>query len=226
MIITHKNTGTLGDFSTQLPLLSSLKDKGEYIHLSLPKEYEKFNGLKDLLLYQEFIDEVDFLDLVGDTDIQAHACEEARPCRARYMCKKLGLDINTNLLLQCPDQNVSDEYLQKPIIIDKNTPGRDRPIMKRSNLFPEDKYIYLNFDNHDIIYNINICRKTKQKIFCCLTGFPVLLQFFNDIEFTIVWFSREDQENLSIPFYGENSPYYETYFENKNVKLEYWKDIK
>ena len=165
MIITHKDTGTHGDFSTQLPLLSSLKQRGEYIHLSLPKAYEKFNGLKNFLLYQEFIDEIDFLDLIGDIDIQAHICNEPRPCRARYMSKKLGFDINTKLSLFCPDTSVSDEYLQKPLIIDKNTPDRNRPIMKRSGLFPENEYTYLNFDNHDIIYNINICRKTKQKIF-------------------------------------------------------------
>lgn len=226
MIITHKNTGTLGDFATQLPLLSALKANKEYIHLSLPKKYRNFSGLKVFLETQDFIDEVDFDDRKGDLDIQAHLCNADRPCRARYTANQLNLQITPNINIKYKNIDIPKEFLNLPIVIDKNTPNNNRPIMAKSGSFPLDKYLYLKFDDkHDINFNINICAKTNCPIYACLTGFPVLLQYFQNIYVNIVWFSRQDQLDLSIPFYGESKPFYETYFALPNLSLIYWKDL-
>tara|TARA_B100001778_G_scaffold334458_1_gene345891 strand:- start:1989 stop:2678 length:690 start_codon:yes stop_codon:yes gene_type:complete len=227
MIVTHKNTGTLGDFIALLPLVSSLKKREKYIHLSLPKRYSVFSGLKNFLLYQNFIDEVDFLDTKGDLDIQAHRCDEPRPCRARCEALRLGLSIDENLILNYKDVDIPFDKLSMPIVIDKNTPNNDRPIMRRCGKFPDDRYKYIKFDkNFDINYNVNLCVKNTNPIYSCLTGFGVLLQFFKSIDLNIVWFNREDQKSLGVPFYEETKPFYDTYFDKPNICLKYWKDIK
>lgn len=226
MIITHKHTGTLGDFATQLPLISALKNKYGNIHLSLPNKYLGFSGLKKFLLYQQFIDSVDFDDLDGDLDIQAHNNHLDRPCRARYSADRLNVDIDENLILKYQDIEIPQYLLDKPIVIDKNTPHKNRPIMQRCGLFNENNYTYIMFNKiQDINFNINLCLKTKYPIYSCLTGFPVLLQYFQPIDLNIVWFSRDDQQKLSIPFFGEDKPFYETYFNKPYIKIHYWKNL-
>lgn len=227
MIVTHKNTGTLGDFVALLPLISALKKQQEHIHLSLPKRYNLFSGLRDFLLYQNFIDEVDFLDLKGDLDIQAHRCDEPRPCRARCEALRLGISIDEDLILNYKDVDIPLRKLSMPIVIDKNTPQNNRPIMSMCGKFPENKYQYIKFDEaFDINYNVNLCVKNANPVYSCLTGFGVLLQFFKTVDLNIVWFNREDQKSLGIPFYEETKPFYDTYFDKPNVSLKYWKDIK
>ena len=226
MIITHKNTGTLGDFAILLPLISSLKNKYGYIHISLPEKYSLFSGLKEFLCYQDFIDDVDFLDINGDLDIQSSRCNMDRPCRARCQARDLGIDIDENFTLNVKDIHIDKPLLSKPIVIDKNTPKNNRPIMLNSKKFPKDKYHYIQFDKkQNISYNINLCLKNNFPVYSCLTGFAVLLQFFFNMKLNIVWFSRQDQHDLSIPFYGESRPFYETYFNRPNVSLLYWKDV-
>lgn len=226
MIVTHKNTGTLGDFATQLPLLCAIKHKYGFLHLSLPKKYLHFNGLKEFLLYQDFVDIVDFDDITGDIDIQAHACDLPRPSRARYSLNKFNIEIQDDLKLKFKDIHIPSDLLNRPIVIDKNTPANNRPIMQKCGLFDTNYYQYLTFDNiQNINYNLNICLKTRYPIYSCLTGFPVLLQYFSSIDLNIIWFSREDQQLLSIPFFGEDKPFYETYFNRPNIKLHYWKDL-
>lgn len=226
MIITHKNTGTLGDFIVLLPLLSSLKKQHKDIHLSLPEKYKLFSGLDRFLLYQDFIDRVDFLDLNGDIDIQASRCDEPRPCRARCEALRLGIDIDENVQLKIKDVNIPQKILDRPIVVDKNTPNNNRPIMQRCGKFPEENFYYIKFDeSFDINFNINLCIKNPHPVYTCLTGFGVLLQFFKDVYLNVVWFEREDQQKLGIPYYESTKPFYDTYFDRSNVNLKYWKDI-
>jgi len=226
MIITHKKTGTLGDFIVLLPLLSSLKKRYGDIHLSLPDRYKLFSGLRPFLMHQDFIDDVDFLDLDGDMDIQSHRCDEPRPCRARCEALRLGIDIDENVKLNVKEVDIPKAMLDKPIVVDKNTPNNDRPIMEKCGNFPKDKCTYLKFDKEfDINFNINVCLKSPHPVYSCLTGFGVLLQFFKNIDLNIVWFNRQDQESLGIRFYEEQKPFHDTYFDNPHVSLLYWKDI-
>ena len=56
-------------------------------------------------------------------------------------------------------------------------------------------------------------------------GPKILLQFFKDVYLNVVWFEREDQQKLGIPYYESTKPFYDTYFDRSNVNLKYWKDI-
>lgn len=65
MLITHKNTATIGDFANTWPLLSEISKRYGPVDISLPNIYQKFLGLKEFLEYQDFINTVDLNNKMG-----------------------------------------------------------------------------------------------------------------------------------------------------------------
>ena len=183
MLITHKNTATIGDFANTWPLLSEISKRYGPVDISLPNIYQKFLGFKEFLEYQDFVNTVDFDNRDGDIDVQAHADESLPiPKRCYYSASKMQWPIDRELVLKVADIEIPKELLQKPIVIDRTLNNT----IRKHNLFNSDEYYWLDFSN-SLSYNINICIKTNQPIYSTFTGLPIILDLFN-IEQTLIWF--------------------------------------
>ena len=211
MLITHKNTATIGDFANTWPLLSETSKRYGPVDISLPSIYQKFLGFKEFLEYQDFVNTVDFDNRDGDIDVQAHADESLPiPKRCYYSASKMQWPINRELVLKVADIEIPKELLQKPIVIDRTLNNT----IRKHNLFNSDEYYWLDFSN-SLSYNINICIKTNQPIYSTFTGLPIILDLFN-IEQTLIWFD-------DVP--GEQAFDWH-YFPERKTKLIYYKDFK
>ena len=211
MLITHKNTGTIGDFANTWPLLSEISKRYGPVDISLPNIYQKFLGFKEFLEYQDFVNNVDFDNRDGDIDVQAYADESLPiPKRCYYSASKMQWPINRELVLKVADIEIPKELLQKPIVIDRTLNNT----MRTHNLFNSDEYYWLDFSN-SLSYNINICIKTNQPIYSTFTGLPIILDLFN-IEQTLIWFD-------DVP--GKQAFDWH-YFPERKTKLIYYKDFK
>ena len=211
MLITHKNTATIGDFANTWPLLSEISKRYGPVDISLPNIYQKFLGFKEFLEYQDFVNNVDFDNRDGDIDVQAYADESLPiPKRCYYSASKMQWPINRELVLKVADIEIPKELLQKPIVIDRTLNNT----IRKHNLFNSDEYYWLDFSN-SLSYNINICIKTNQPIYSTFTGLPIILDLFN-IEQTLIWFD-------DVP--GEQAFDWH-YFPERKTKLIYYKDFK
>lgn len=210
MLVSHKNTATLGDFANTWPLISEISKQYGPVDISLPKIYEKFLGLKEFLEYQNFINIVDFDDREGDIDVQAHADESLPiPKRCHYSAAMMQWTIDRELVLKVPDMDIPEEYLVKPVVIDRTF----NSILKTNGLFISDDYYWLDYSN-SIPFNINICFKTTQPIYSTFTGLPIILDLLN-IKQTLIWFD-------DVP--GQQAFDWH-YFPERNTQFVYYKDF-
>lgn len=214
MIISHKNTATIGDFANTWPLLSYISKIYGPVDLTLPVFYSNFIGFREFLEYQDFISSVDFLDRDADLDVQAH-CDTMSsliPKRCYFSANKLGLPIDRDLVLKCPNIDVSNDILEKIIIIDRTKTN----VIKNTGLFTDsNKFYFLDFniDRSDLFsWNINICLKAK-KIIGTFTGLPIILDLFYK-KFDLLYFDDID----GIMAYEEH------YFSERNSQLFYYKN--
>jgi hypothetical protein len=211
MLITHKDTATIGDFANTWPYLSEIAKRYGPVDISLPGIYQKFLGLKEFLEYQDFVNTVDFEDSEGDLDVQAHANESLPiPKRSYYTAVQHQWPIDRNLILKVPDISIPEKLLQKPIVIDRTFNNT----IKTHGMFLSDEYQWLDY-TMPISYNINICLKTKQPIYATFTGLPIILDLFN-VEQTLIWFD-------DVP--GQQAFEWH-YFPERKTKLIYYKDFK
>ena len=211
MLITHKNTATIGDFANTWPFLSELSKSKGPLDISLPSIYQKFIGFKEFLEYQDFVNEVDFDDRIGDLDVQAHANESLpAPKRSYYTASQFNYNIDRNLTLKVADIFIPEELLCRPVVIERTFNNT----MRNHGLFDNNNFYWLDFSN-TISYNINICLKTKQPIYSTFTGLPIILDLFN-VKQTLIWFD-------DVP--GEQA-YDWHYFPERNTRLVYYKDFK
>lgn len=209
MLITHKNTATIGDFANTWPLLSQLSKQYGPLDLSLPEIYRKFVGLKEFLEYQQFINSVDFDDTDGDLDVQAHAdwsILNSEPRRSYYTADQLKISIDRDLILKVQPEQISDNVINKTIIIDRTVNN----ILYNTGWFRSDDYYWLDF-SQPISHNINICLQAK-KVIATFTGLPIILDLFNK-EFDLIWFDDIDGQRA----------YKEHYFSERNSKLYHYK---
>lgn len=209
MVISHKNTNTIGDFANTWPLLSHLSKTAGPLEITLPGFYSSFNGLKEFLEYQDFCRAVDFNDRPSDLDVQAYTNYDnpVIPTRCYYTAQKLNKTIDRELILNIENQIISPSIYEKIIIIDRAKTN----VLKNTNWFNSDKYHWLDFSK-PLTYNINICLKAK-KIIATFTGLPIILDLFNK-QFDLIWF---DDINGNIA-------YKDHYFPERNSKLYYYKD--
>jgi len=210
MLITHKDTATIGDFANTWPYLSEIAKRYGPVDISLPGIYQKFLGFKEFLEYQDFVNTVDFDNREGDLDVQAHANEALPiPRRSYYTAAQNQWPIDRDLILRVADIEIPDEFLQKPIVIDRTFNNT----MKKHEMFMSDEYHWLDYSK-PLSYNINICLKTNQPIYATFTGLPIILDLFN-IEQTLIWFD-------DVP--GQQAFDWH-YFPERKTKLVYYKDF-
>ena len=208
LIVSHKNTATIGDFANTWPLLSQLSKEHGPIEVTLPNVYQKFNGLKEFLEYQQFIKSVDFEDRDSDIDVQAHANYSTnQPYRCYFTADQLNQSIDTDLNLQVEPVQIPDNIKDKIVIIDRTVNN----ILYNTGWFKTDEYHWLDFSK-PLSYNINICLNAK-KIISTFTGLPIILDLFN-AKFDLIWF-----DDINGP-----QAYKEHYFSDRNSKLFYYKD--
>jgi hypothetical protein len=203
MLISHKNTGTIGDFAAIWPTLSGLSKIYGPLDLTLPNCYAKqFNGIKEFLEYQDLFNNVDFDDREADLDVQAHQQPiDGNPLptqlhRCHYLIEKelnIKFDIDFNLKLKVPYMEIPEEIKNKYIVIDRVK----TQLIKKYGLFQnEDEYYWIRptVFNHgldkdtngdSLFYNINFCLQTNKGIKAMPTGLPIVLQFF-DVKMDII----------------------------------------
>ena len=213
MLITHKDTATIGDFANTWPFLSQLAKQHGPLEITLPKTYEKFLGLKDFLEFQDFVKQIDFNDGEGDLDVQSHANWHIKntplPRRCYYTAEQLNISIDRDLILKVSNIEISDFLLNKTIVVDRT----ETHILKSTGWFQTNDYYWLDYSK-PLPYNINICLKAK-KIIATFTGLPIILDLFNK-EFDLIWFDDIDG----------NTAYKDHYFQERNSKLFYYKNYK
>lgn len=203
MLISHKNTGTIGDFATSFPVLSSLSKIYGPLNFTLPYYYyTHYNGFKEFMEYQDFVNVVDFEDGVGDFDLQCHPIPTHNggiPIQTYYVKNlietKLGVivDIDTNFKLRVPYIEIDESIKNKNIVVDRVKTS----VIKNSGLFGDESEFYwinptiFGGDGGDsLTYNINICLQTKKKLYVTPTGLPIILQHF-DKEMEIISFDSD-----------------------------------
>jgi hypothetical protein len=204
MLISHKNTGTIGDFASIWPTLSGLSKIYGPLDLTLPNCYLKqFNGIKEFLEYQDFFNNVDFDDRDADLDVQAYQQPihggplPTQPHRCHYEIeKKLNIifDIDFDLKLKVPHIEIPEEIKNKYIVIDR---VKTRLIEKYGLFQNKNEYYWINptVFNHgpdrdsngdSMFYNINICLQTNKGVKAMPTGLPIVLHLFNNIKMDII----------------------------------------
>lgn len=210
MLITHKNTATLGDFSFTWPLLSSLSQKYGPLDISLPDNYRRYKGLKELLEYQDFCKSVDFLDREGDIDVQARGSNINKyPILYYYSANLLNENIDENLIIKIPELETDDSINNKVIIFDRMR----NYCIKNHNIKIYNSY-YSNYDK-SIIYDLNLAKKNKNKIISTTTGISALLSLAM-IPHTVLYFDDVSSKNDLLTH---------LYFSNRNIEFIYYKDF-
>jgi hypothetical protein len=193
MLISHKQTGTIGDLATSFPVLSSLSKLVGPINLTLPKLYDEryFNGLKEFLEYQDFIGTVDFNDGDGDFDLQCHPIPthgHGSPIQTYFVKNKIfnelkiDVEIDFNLKLKVPFIEIPYEIKNKNIIVDRVK----TKVLERTGLFKNNEENYwinpsIPFveKGDSLSYNINVCLQTTKELITTPTGLPIILQHFD-----------------------------------------------
>lgn len=209
MIVSHKNTNTIGDFANTWPFISQLAKAAGPIEITLPPVYTKFVGLREFLEYQVFVKSVDFDDRDSHVDVQAHAnwSSSTEPRRCYYTADQFQIPIDRALTLRVEDIDIPDKVVNKTIVIDRTRNN----ILSHTNWFKSEDYYWLDFSK-PLSYNINVCLKAS-RVIATFTGLPVILDLFHK-EFDLIWF-----DDINGPL-----SYREHFFSERNSKLIYYKD--
>jgi hypothetical protein len=207
MLISHTNTGTLGDFAAIWPALSGLSKVYGPLDFTLPNEYsnKRYNGFAEFFLYQDFVNSLDFLDREADVDVQSnpnidvggmlptqvHGCHQE-------LQKKLNInfDIDYDFELKIPYRDVPGDIKNKYIVVDR---VYGQPL-KKHNLFQnKNEYYWIRptIHNHGfavdqegdvMVYNLNVCVQSTKGVKSTVTGLPIVLQYFKNIVMEVVSF--------------------------------------
>jgi hypothetical protein len=213
LVLSHRNTETLGDFATSFPILSTISKIHGPIDITLPPIYkEKYNGLKEFLEFQDFIGNIDYEDNESDVDIQCHPHKDGyKPNQTWYTKEMLEkqlrtkLEIDTTLQLKVPFLEIDKSTINKNIIIDRDK----TQVLKRTNLFQnQEKNHWLsttkeNEEGETLIYNINVCLQNQKNIISTPTGLPILLQHFN-LHFTMLQLDEPGIQARDFAYFESN----------------------
>lgn len=196
----------LGDFANCLPALSGLYNHtGHQISLVICDRLKRFNGIKDLLLYQEMIYDVNFMsdrslpenfiiidDIVEDTD------EISNPLiayRFANFINKYGLNINVDndFELHVPYFYQIEHFSDKILVGDRWAPSdapdvddrRKSNILKNSGIFEGDNNIFLDYTDN-LVYNCSMIKYNHNPFYTTFTGIAVLSDLMNK-ETIVLW---------------------------------------
>jgi hypothetical protein len=216
MLISHKNTGTIGDLATSFPVLSALSKIYGPINLTLPYcYYLQYNGFKEFMEYQDFINIVDFEDGIGDFDLQCRTIPVPNggfPIQTYYVKHTIEnhfgitLEIDNNFKLKVPHVDIPDTIKNKNIVVDRVKTN----VIKDSGLFQNiDEYYWIvptdyKSNGDTLIYNINVCLQTNKTLYVTPTGLPIILQHF-DKKMEIIAFDNPGLLAWNFAYFQTNS---------------------
>lgn len=200
MKVYVNSTANFGDFLNGVPVISGIRNGlgSEPLTLILKKEMRKFNGIKDLLLFQQVIcDEVLFDDevfLYGDIKLLTSWYREDKnnPNRPTETCRYenffrdhnpgFEFEVNDDLVLKFPDIN---EPVAEYLVGDRWNVGdiddrRETHILSHLNQFAFVDY------NRPILENCYLIKNSKKPFITNFTGVGMLADLL-DKECYVVW---------------------------------------
>lgn len=194
ILYAAQGTSNLGDFFNSFPVLSGISKIYGNITLILQNDVVRFNGIKELISYQSFIDNVYFENeykiisseviIPFNSWVEERITKEGRPmetCRyeIRFKDYKMEFEVDDEFILQIPELDV--EVFNDYILGDRCTKTTyDK--RRKCGLIPETKYHevgkYLNYNNN-LIYNLNMIKQSTKPFVTTITGISVLVDLMN-----------------------------------------------
>lgn len=238
MLIQISCTANLGDFANALPVISglSLADGGRPVNLIIRGEMRKFNGIKELLLQQPCINNVEFDDEVfvnGALNLsswtrmdQDNKNRPVETCRYENWVRdnyKLDFKVDDSFELQITDTPFED-FTGKYIIGDRwnhhTIDTRRKTNVVRDGVNPDsDKVEYLDY-NKSLMHNLNLIKYSKKPFITTFTGIGILADLMNK-EMVVCW----DEDMRMWDGHPVEYDFIRHYYGNRKSKLVYVKDV-
>jgi len=239
MLIQIDCTANLGDFANALPVISglSLFDKRP-INLIIRGEMRKFNGIKELLLQQPCINNVEFSDEVfshgaiklsswtrmdqDDKNRPVETCRYENWIRDNYGFD-FKVDDNFELVIN-PMNGIAIESTNKYIIGDRwnhsTIDNRRKTHVVRDGVNPDwSKVFYLNYDM-SLMYNLNMIKNSPKPFISTFTGIGILADLMNK-ETIVCW----DEDMRMWDGHPVEFDFKRHYYGDRKSKLVYVKDV-
>lgn len=226
MLFYLNSTANLGDFLNSLPVFSGLS-KNYKFSLIIKDEMKKFNGLVELLKFQNIFDEIYYdtqtFDSVtqiflisswtrenkSDDNAPTETCRYENWIRDNF--KQLTFSVDNDFILKVPDYNFD---VPKKIVCGDRWVGPDIDNRRKSNILIEfNKLIQLDFSK-SLLYNAYIIKHSLNPFISTFTGIAVLADLLG-VEQYVIW--GDDLDNW------DNKPieqsFYKHFYKNRNSSL-------
>ena len=202
---------------------------------------KRFNGIKDLLLYQGIFSDVHFMSdepvvkeyiILDDTGGDHDKGDEPLAVRRCYNFVRsayinFDFDLDVEYKLNVPWYNDIDRYLDKIIVGDRWSP-KDAPDVDERRLsnhikgydkFDNDRFLYLDYSHH-LLYNLSLIKYNPNPFISTFTGIGILSDMTGK-ETHILWDDDlYNWDNKPIEFSFDLH-----YYKNRNSHLHYIKDF-
>ena len=231
----------LGDFMHCLPTLSGLYQKYGQLSFGICDRLKRFNGIKDLLLYQGIFSDVHFMDeqpivkeyiIIDDSGSDDGNLGESLVSRRFYNFVRSGyvnfdFDLDTDFELQVPWYNDIQNNQDKILIGDRWSP-KDAPdvddrrlsnLIKEHDKFNTDKFHYLDYSDH-LLYNISLIKYNPNPFLTTFTGIGIIADLMKK-ETKVLW----DDDMRMWNGKPVEDDFRLHYFTNRNSSLHYIKDF-
>ena len=193
ILYAAQGTSNLGDFFNSFPVLSGISKVYGNFTLILQNDMVRFNGIKDLISYQSFIDKVYFENEFYQTSeiiipfnswVEEKCTKEGRPietCRYEIRFKEYNMqfEVDDDFILQIPEINV--EISSKYVLGDRCS-RTTHDTRRKCDLIPNSKYHevgeYLDYGNN-LIHNLNVIKQSSNPFVTTITGISVLVDLMN-----------------------------------------------
>jgi hypothetical protein len=235
MLIQISCTANLGDFANALPVISGIAKYTEPVDLIIRGEMRKFNGIKELLLYQPCIKSVQFDDEIfvqGALNLSSWTRmdqeDENRPvetCRYENWVNdnyRMLFEVDDKFELQVQDDPM--EFTDLYIIGDRwNHPtidNRRKTQVVKDGVNPdESKVHYLDYSK-PIMENLNLIRYSYKPFITTFTGVGILADLMNK-ETIVCW----DEDMRMWDGHPVEFDFKRHYYGDRKSKLVYVKDV-
>lgn len=194
-------SGNVGDTLNALPVLSGIyKSTGHSILLVLNDKMKIFTGVKDLLLRQECILNVEYrsevnldstyniLSLVDNfTQHTNRPWETVRLEEYFRLHYNIDFEVDDNFILDVPDVDVDHTkiYIGDRMSHSDMDQRRKFNVLESSGKFKEDCFVFLDY-NTPMHINAGIVAKTPHTFFSTFTGISVIADLLNKPQ-VVLW---------------------------------------
>lgn len=239
MLIQINCTANLGDFSNALPVISGIaKYTNEPVDLVIRGEMRKFNGIKELLLYQPCIKSVEFDDEIfvqgainlsswtrmdqEDVNRPIETCRYENWMNDNY---RMLFEVDDSFELQIPPVYIPDGFdTNKTVIGDRWNHAtidtrRNTNVVEHGVKPDPSKVIYLDYTK-DLLYNLNMIMCSDKPFITTFTGIGILADLMNK-ETIVCW----DEDMRMWDGQPVEFDFKRHYYGDRKSKLVYVKDV-